>query len=167
MKSCRKDRAGTGSERLLEYLHQLLYCKSGRESNLVLIQVQEKEQMMKQGQQLGAVWLTEVTEALVKIESESRWYKNLRIVLETTLINLIYREKNNVKAIKTGGQSQTRQLAESTVKRKKPVRPEKVQEEEVILQAPVVAFAQVKWPGYGIINNSKVYSLLMNVSLMK
>ncbi len=143
----------------LEYLHQLLLLQvCGRESNLVLIQVQEKEQMMKQGQQLGAVWLTEVTEALVKIESESRWYKNLRIVLETILINLIYREKNNVKAIKTGGQSQTRQLAESTVKRKKPVRPEKVQEEEVILQAPVVAFAQVKekWPRVmEIINNSK------------
>lgn len=156
----------------LEYLHQLLLLQvCGRESNLVLIQVQEKEQMMKQGQQLGAVWLTEVTEALVKIESESRWYKNLRIVLETTLINLIYRTttcpqkqvehkvpEEADKTIKTEAENNAVQVMQTAPKRKKPVKPVKVQEEDVIPPEPVVAFAQVKekWPRVmEIINNSK------------
>jgi DNA polymerase-3 subunit gamma/tau len=77
---------------LLEYLHNLLTLQiCGVNSELVVAEKQEKELMFRQGQELGVAWLSEATELLVKIESESRWRKNLRIVLETTLLNLIYR----------------------------------------------------------------------------
>lgn len=74
-----------------EYLHHLMLLQvCGLESDLVLASVEEKEQMISQGQKLGRKKLVEFAETLVKIDSESRWYKNLRIVLETTLINFIY-----------------------------------------------------------------------------
>ena len=76
---------------LLEYIHNLLILQiCGVSSDLVFAEKQEKELMFKQGQELGVAWLSGATELLVKVESESRWRKNLRIVLETTLLNLIY-----------------------------------------------------------------------------
>ncbi|MDD4146605.1 MAG: DNA polymerase III subunit gamma/tau, partial [Clostridia bacterium] len=70
---------GQALKDLLEYLHTLLLLQvCGPESDLVFIESKEKEQMLEQGRQLGAAWLAEVTALLVKIESESRWHKNLK-----------------------------------------------------------------------------------------
>jgi DNA polymerase-3 subunit gamma/tau len=175
---------------LLEYLHNLLLLQvCGPESDLVLAEEKEKEQMIKQGQQLGVAWLAEVTKLLVKIESESRWRKNLRIVLETTLINLIYRTdatadncanshkqqvenkmqgmlnktvspQDNAKTTETVLKNNTGELAES-VKLTKTVKSKKVKEEETTFQKPVVTFAQVKekWPQVMGIINKKKKTL--------
>lgn len=76
---------------LLEYLRNLLLLQvCGSDSELVFIDPEEMERMIKQGKQLGVPWLTRALAFLAKLESESRWIKNLRIVLETALLSLIY-----------------------------------------------------------------------------
>lgn len=76
---------------LLEYLRSLLLLQvCGSDSELVLVDPQQKEQMMMQGRQLGTTWLSEALAKLAKVESESRWLKNMRIVLETALFGLMY-----------------------------------------------------------------------------
>lgn len=177
---------GQALKDLLEYLHTLLLLQvCGPESDLVFIESKEKEQMLEQGRQLGAAWLAEVTALLVKIESESRWHKNLKIVLETTLINLIYRTE-----ALTNPAAFSNNKVNPTVAKKKPVAsvamPEKlelfapletgrVQEEEnppqqtvaeAVPQVPVVTFEQVqaKWPQVMEMVNQKkktLYAFLM------
>ncbi len=76
---------------LLEYLRSLLLLQvCGSDSALVLVDPQQKEQMVMQGRQLGTTWLSEALAKLAKVESESRWLKNMRIVLETALLGLMY-----------------------------------------------------------------------------
>jgi DNA polymerase-3 subunit gamma/tau len=173
---------------LLEYLHNLLLLQvCGPESDLVLAKAKEKEQMIKQGQQLGVAWLAEVTELLVKIESESRWRKNLRIVLETTLINLIYRtgaltetgvfsDKKQVEnRIQREPKEQTEKITVSaetnpakSVESINPIKPLELGKvkEETMPQTSVVTFEQVKekWPQVmEAINKKKktLYAFLM------
>lgn len=79
---------------LLEYWRNLLLLQvCPPNSELIIADGKEKEEMLRQGQQLGTSWLSETIALMAKVESESRWSNNLRIVLETTLINLIYQEK--------------------------------------------------------------------------
>lgn len=80
---------------LLEYWRNLLLLQvCPPDSELIIVDGKEKEAMLNQGKQLGLSWLTGAISLMSKVESESRWRKNLRIVLETTLINLIYQGKN-------------------------------------------------------------------------
>lgn len=77
---------------LLDYLHQLLLLQvCGEETELVLLSSEMRIQMKKQATELGTAWLLEVMEHLAYVESQSRWYTNLKVVLETLLLNLIYR----------------------------------------------------------------------------
>ncbi|MDD4048025.1 MAG: DNA polymerase III subunit gamma/tau [Clostridia bacterium] len=87
--------AGQIIKDLLEYLRNLLLLQvCGSDTELVLIDGEEKEKMIKQGKQLGMDWISKAIVFLAKTEGESRWSKNLRIVLETSLIKLIYQENN-------------------------------------------------------------------------
>jgi len=78
---------------LLEHLRNmvlLLVC--GGDSPLVLVPDNEKGIFLEQGQRLGLDWLSKTIAILARVDSESRWRQNMRIVLETTLIGLILRE---------------------------------------------------------------------------
>ena len=92
---------------LLEYLRNLLLLQvCGSESELVFIESAETERMLKQGEQLGVPWLTGALTFLAKLESESRWVRNLRIVLETALLRLIYQPTQSLRSIQSEEQSQ-------------------------------------------------------------
>lgn len=70
----------------------LLVC--GVESQLVAAGSDEKEVLFKQARQLGLPWLSRAVSLLAKIESESRWRQNMRIMVETTLLSLILTAEN-------------------------------------------------------------------------
>ncbi len=75
---------------LLDYLRNivlLLVC--GQDSPMVIAADEEKSQLVEQGKQLGLPWISNTIAVLAKIDSESRWQQNLRIVLETALVSLL------------------------------------------------------------------------------
>lgn len=79
---------------LLEHLRNLILLSvCGTESLLVSGSNEEKENLLKQAKALGLGWLSDAVSLLAKVDSESRWRQNMRIVLETTLLGLILREK--------------------------------------------------------------------------
>lgn len=85
---------------LLDYLRNivlLLVC--GNESQMVIATDEEKKRLIEQGKQLGLPWISHTIAALAKIDSESRWQQNLRIVLETALISLLIQDENEQKRI--------------------------------------------------------------------
>jgi len=76
---------------ILEYLRNLLLLQAcGSDSEFVSLDLRQKEQMLLQGRKLGLTWLSENLAKLAKVESDSRWLKNMRVVLETALLGMIY-----------------------------------------------------------------------------
>jgi len=161
--------AGQVLKELLEYLHHLLILQAcGMDTELVLAETEEKKQMFKQAQELGITWLAEATEFLAKIDSESRWRKNLKIVLETSLINLIYRRADLTervfssskaavkKEVKNRSMKKEGSVATATeatvpvaqVETATVVKEDTVKEDAVPVTAPEITFAQIKekWP---------------------
>lgn len=70
----------------------LLVC--GLQSQLVLSGQEEKKRYYEQAEKFGIEWLTKAVSVLSKVEVESRWRPNMRIVLETTLISLLHDRKS-------------------------------------------------------------------------
>ena len=75
---------------LLEYLRNMVLLQvCGVDSHLVVVTEEEKEELNRQGRSLGLDWLSQAIAVLAKLESESRWRANTRILLETALISLV------------------------------------------------------------------------------
>ncbi len=75
---------------LLEHLRNMVLLQvCGPDSQLVAVTGEEKEVLTRQGQKLGLAWLSHAIAVLARLESESRWRTNTRILLETTLIGLM------------------------------------------------------------------------------
>jgi DNA polymerase-3 subunit gamma/tau len=75
---------------LLEHLRSmilLLVC--GPETALVVGTAGDKEILLKQAGLLGLDWLSATVTLLSRIDAESKWRQNMRIVLETTLLGLL------------------------------------------------------------------------------
>lgn len=78
---------------LLEHLRNImLLMVSGVQSQLVAATGAEKEKLLDQGHKLGRQQLAAALALLAKIDSESRWRQNMRIVLEMSLISLLPEE---------------------------------------------------------------------------
>lgn len=73
----------------------LLVC--GSQTQLVLTADEEKNLYFEQGKSFGLEWLTRAVTYLAKIEVESRWRPNMRVVLETTLISFLFEDINYTK----------------------------------------------------------------------
>ena len=89
---------------LIEHLRSmilLLVC--GPESQLALVQEEEKAFMLDQAGQLGLPRLSRAVAVLSKLESESRWRHNMRITLETTLLGLLYADEKEVDLLPQAG----------------------------------------------------------------
>lgn len=97
---------------LLEVLRgMILLLVCGPDSSLVLASDKEREIMLKQGRELGLEWLSKTVSRLARIDNESRWRQNMRIVLETTLVGLLLAEEE-VKEVKTTPPRQASKLPE-------------------------------------------------------
>lgn len=75
---------------LIEHLRSmilLLVC--GPESQLALVNDEDKQILSDQAGQLGLPWLSRAVAVLSKLDSESRWRHNLRVAVETTLLSLL------------------------------------------------------------------------------
>lgn len=72
----------------------LLLC--GPDTELVVATDEEKKQLLQQGKQLGIPRLSRYIALLSKADSDSRWRQNMRIVLETSLVGLIYLEETDL-----------------------------------------------------------------------
>lgn len=76
---------------LLEHLRNMIILEvCGSSSQLVVLPEEEREALIRQAKILGADWLSKTVSQLAKIDAESRWRQNMRIVLETTLLSLLY-----------------------------------------------------------------------------
>ena len=85
---------------LLEHLRNMVLLQvCGADSQLVAVTGEEKEVLTRQGQSLGLAWLSHTIAVLAKLESESRWRANTRILLETTLISLILQGEKRDQAV--------------------------------------------------------------------
>lgn len=75
---------------LLEHLRSMILLKvCGAETDLVVGTAAEKEALLAQAGRLGLDWLSATVTMLAKIDAESKWRQNMRIVLETSLLGLI------------------------------------------------------------------------------
>lgn len=145
----------------LEHLrNMILLLVCGFDSQLVVAVHEEKKRMLEQGKQLGIAKLSRFIAVLSKVDSDSRWRQNMRIVLETTLVGLIYQEEQE-----TIGQNRPRKPEPAkepaklkskpadTVKPPETAKPERPEElKEPAEDAPKSAFGvslelvQEKWP---------------------
>jgi len=86
--------AGQLIKDLLEHLRNImLLLVAGPQSQLVTVGGEEKERLLDQAGRLGRKRLTAAIALLAKIDSESRWRQNMRIVLEMSLNSLIGEEE--------------------------------------------------------------------------
>jgi DNA polymerase-3 subunit gamma/tau len=75
----------------LEHLRSMIILMvCGLDTSLVLGNSEEKLILMQQAKDLGIDWLSDTVARLAKIDNESRWRQNMRIVLETTLLGLLW-----------------------------------------------------------------------------
>lgn len=114
----------------LEYLRSMiLLMVCGEESTLVIGSSAEKEGLLLQAKALGMNWLSNTTTVLAKIDSESRWRQNMRIVLETTLLALLLQEEVQEKreTAKEAGQLYMPQKQETFKNIKKPTAGKEIQ----------------------------------------
>jgi len=85
---------------LIEHLrNMILLLVCGSESSLVLVNNEEKEILLNQARQMGLSWLSGAVALLSKIDSESRWRQNMRIVVETTLLSLLFKEEREAEPV--------------------------------------------------------------------
>ncbi|WP_034425343.1 DNA polymerase III subunit gamma/tau [Thermanaerosceptrum fracticalcis] len=85
---------------LLEHLRNMVLLQvCGADSQLVAVTGEEKEVLTRQGQSLGLAWLSQAIGVLARLESESRWRANTRILLETALIGLILQGEKRDQAV--------------------------------------------------------------------
>lgn len=66
---------------------------TGVNSQLVTSSKEEKEVLLEQAKRLGQKRLAEAIALLAKVDSESRWRQNMRIVLEMSLLSLFKTEE--------------------------------------------------------------------------
>jgi DNA polymerase-3 subunit gamma/tau len=75
----------------LEHLRSMIILTvCGLDTSLVLGNSEEKEILLQQANDLGIDWLSDTVARLAKIDNESRWRQNMRIVLETTLLGFLW-----------------------------------------------------------------------------
>ncbi|MFY9378523.1 MAG: DNA polymerase III subunit gamma/tau [Peptococcia bacterium] len=86
--------AGQIIKDLLEHLrNMMLLLVTGVNSQLVTSSKEEKEVLLEQAKRLGQKRLAEAIALLAKVDSESRWRQNMRIVLEMSLLSLFKTEE--------------------------------------------------------------------------
>ena len=113
--------AGQIIKDLLEHFRNImLLMVSGAQSQLVAATLDEKKRLLDQGQKLGRKQLTAALALLAKIDSESRWRQNMRIVLEMSLISLLPED---------GTSEQQEEAAPAKSIKVEPSRTKKVQQE--------------------------------------
>lgn len=82
--------AGQIVKDLLEHLrNMMLLLVSGADTQLVAAGKEEKEKLLDQANKLGKKQLSAAAALLARIDSESRWRQNMRIVLEMALLSLL------------------------------------------------------------------------------
>lgn len=134
---------------VLEYFRNimlLLVC--GIQTELVVDDQEGKKALLKQGETLGLAWLSQAVALLAKVDSESRWRSNMRIILETTLIGLLFQEENTpFSTVQEKVPEQVKQEKIKLIKKDKgekefsPINKESGQEKAVSLE-----LVQEKWP---------------------
>lgn len=88
--------AGQIIKDLLEHLRNLmLLMVTGSDSQLVTGSSEEKEKLLTQASRLGQKRLSAAIALLAKVDSESRWRQNMRIVLEMSLLSLFAMEEKS------------------------------------------------------------------------
>lgn len=82
---------------LLDYFrNMMLIIVAGTQTPLVIAGNEERELLKSQAEELGLHRLSDTITTLSRLDTESRWRQNLRLILETTLISLCSAEKENL-----------------------------------------------------------------------